>query len=97
MICLDTASGTMCQVAIYRENYARSIDPFRYFGRGNSNHTAMPTLSSDHRHMRCRLALISQFSNRKIDDLLLHRLTLFVPSVKMHCQPSGLISIASVE
>ncbi len=97
MICLDTSSGTVGQFTIYRENYARSVDPFRYFGRGNSNHTAMPTLASDHRHMRCRLALISQFRNRKIDDLLLHCLTFFVPGVKMHCQPSGLISITSVK
>src|ERR1044071_5507020 len=63
--------------------------------RRDPDHTAMPTLTRDHRNVTIRR--IFQLGDSQIDDLLLHGLALLVTRVEVVREPSCLVGVASIK
>src|ERR1041384_7040081 len=59
MISLDTARGTVAEVAFERNDHAWSIQPFRDLRCSQSDDASMPTIAGDHRGVRLIFAMLA--------------------------------------
>src|SRR5215467_1416354 len=99
MISLDAARRAMADVAVERDDYARTVETLSNFRSRQSNDASMPAVAGNHRGMRLNFAIrsILKFFHSAIKDLALGFHALAVTRVEMFRQPPRFFFLGRLE